>query len=79
VSRPFCRSCNRLRLTAEGRLRNCLFALDEQDVRPLLRGTPDDAALAEAIRRSVASKWEGHQINTARFVKPPRTMHAIGG
>jgi cyclic pyranopterin phosphate synthase len=79
VSRPFCRSCNRLRLTAEGKLRNCLFALDEVDVKPFLRGAPDDAALADAIRRNVAAKWEGHEINTAKFVKPPRTMHAIGG
>jgi len=79
VSRPFCRSCNRVRLTAEGRLRNCLFALDELDVRPLLRPAPDDDALADTLRRSVAAKWEGHQINTARFVKPGRTMHAIGG
>jgi cyclic pyranopterin phosphate synthase len=79
VSRPFCRSCNRVRLTAEGKLRNCLFALDETDVKPLLRERPDDAALAELIRHNVAVKWEGHEINTARFVKPPRTMHAIGG
>ena len=79
VSRPFCLSCNRLRLTAEGRLRNCLFALDEVDVRPFLRGRPDDTALAEAIRKNVSAKWEGHEINTARFVKPGRTMHAIGG
>lgn len=79
VSRPFCRTCNRIRLTAEGKLRNCLFALDEVDVRPLLRERPDDAKLAETIRRNVADKWEGHEINTARFVKPERTMHAIGG
>src|SRR5437763_15665856 len=80
VSRPFCASCNRLRLTAEGRLRNCLFALDETDVKGLLRrDVPDDAAIAETIRRVVWAKWEGHQINTARFVKPDRTMHAIGG
>jgi cyclic pyranopterin phosphate synthase len=79
VSRPFCMSCNRLRLTAEGKLRNCLFALDEVDVKPLLRGAPDDARLAELIRRNVRDKWEGHEINSARFVKPLRTMHAIGG
>jgi cyclic pyranopterin phosphate synthase len=66
-------------LTAEGKLRNCLFALDEADVKPLLRGRPDDAALAAVIRRTVWEKWEGHEINTARFVKPERTMHAIGG
>src|SRR5204863_9256873 len=79
VSRPFCRSCNRLRLTAEGKLRNCLFALDELDVKPLLRPAARAAELADALRQSVAAKWEGHQINTARFVKPARTMHAIGG
>jgi cyclic pyranopterin phosphate synthase len=79
ISRPFCLSCNRVRLTAEGKLRNCLFALNEVDVKPLLRGTPDDARLAEIIRQNVWDKWEGHEINTARFVKPQRTMHAIGG
>jgi cyclic pyranopterin phosphate synthase len=79
VSRPFCASCNRIRLTAEGKLRNCLFALDELDVKPLLRGGAADAEIAEQIRRSVAAKWEGHEINSARFVKPPRTMHTIGG
>jgi cyclic pyranopterin phosphate synthase len=79
VSRPFCKNCNRLRLTADGKLRNCLFALDEVDVRPHLRPAPDNAALAAAVRRNVATKWEGHEINTARFVRPDRTMHAIGG
>jgi cyclic pyranopterin phosphate synthase len=79
VSRPFCHRCNRIRLTADGKLRNCLFALDEADVKPLLRGPADDGSLAEIIRRSVRDKWEGHEINTARFVKPARTMHSIGG
>jgi cyclic pyranopterin phosphate synthase len=79
VSRPFCMSCNRLRLTCDGKLRNCLFALNEVDVKPLLRGRRDDAQLREAIRHNVRDKWEGHEINTARFIKPLRTMHAIGG
>ena len=79
VSRPFCASCNRVRLTSDGKLRNCLFALNEVDVKPYLRGTDDDAALATLIRQNVHDKWEGHEINTARFVKPLRTMHAIGG
>ena len=80
VSRPFCASCNRLRLTADGKLRNCLFALDEADVKGLLRGPGDcDAEIAEVVRKNVWAKWEGHEINTARFVKPGRTMHAIGG
>jgi cyclic pyranopterin phosphate synthase len=79
VSRPFCMSCNRLRLTCDGKLRNCLFALDEVDVKGLLRGTAPDSVIAEVIRQNVRAKWEGHEINTARFVKPQRTMHAIGG
>jgi GTP 3',8-cyclase len=79
VSRPFCLSCNRVRLTADGKLRNCLFALDEVDLKPLLRGDAPDEAIAELVRRNIAAKWEGHEINTARFVKPERTMHAIGG
>jgi cyclic pyranopterin phosphate synthase len=79
VTRPFCTSCNRVRLTADGKLRNCLFALDEADVKGLLRGGAADEAIAEVIRRNVRDKWEGHEINTARFIKPLRTMHAIGG
>jgi cyclic pyranopterin phosphate synthase len=79
VSRPFCASCNRLRLTADGKLRNCLFALDEVDVKGLLRRSAPDDEIAEVVRRNVRAKWEGHEINTARFIKPLRTMHAIGG
>jgi GTP 3',8-cyclase len=79
VSRPFCKSCNRIRLTADGKVRNCLFAHDEVDVKALLRSEGTEAAIAETIRRNVAAKWEGHEINSAKFVKPLRTMHAIGG
>jgi cyclic pyranopterin phosphate synthase len=79
VSRPFCLSCNRVRLTAEGKLRNCLFALEEVDLKPLLRGGAPAAQVAELVRRNIAAKWEGHEINTARFIKPLRTMHSIGG
>ena len=79
ISRPFCRSCNRIRLTADGKLRNCLFALDEVDVKRLLREGAADAEIADVIRRNVLGKWEGHEINTSRFIKPLRTMHAIGG
>jgi cyclic pyranopterin phosphate synthase len=79
VSRPFCLSCNRVRLTADGKLRNCLFAVQEADVKHLLRAGAPDEAIAEVIRRNVWDKWEGHEINTSRFVKPLRTMHAIGG
>lgn len=79
VSRPFCGNCNRLRLTSDGKIRNCLFALEETDAREMLRsGAPDDQ-IAQAIRDSVRAKWEGHQINTARFIQPDRAMHSIGG
>lgn len=79
ISRPFCRSCNRIRLTADGKLRHCLFALEETDVKTLMRRGDDDTAIAHAMRSTVWSKWEGHEINSSRFVKPQRTMHAIGG
>jgi cyclic pyranopterin phosphate synthase len=79
ISRPFCANCNRVRLTADGKLRNCLFALDEVDVKLPLRGGVPDQAIAELVRANVMAKWEGHEINTSRFIKPLRTMHAIGG
>jgi cyclic pyranopterin phosphate synthase len=79
VSRPFCQNCNRIRLTADGHLRYCLFALEETDVKPLLRGGASDEEIVDAIRATVAAKWEGHEINTARFVAPPRPMYSIGG
>ena len=79
ISRPFCQSCNRIRLTAEGKLRNCLFAHDEVDLKPLLRGNATPEEILEIVRKNVHAKWEGHEINTSRFIKPLRTMHAIGG
>ncbi len=79
VSRPFCLNCNRLRLTSDGKLRYCLFAIEEDDVKGLLRGGATDAEIAAVIRRNVAGKWEGHEINTTRFVAPPRPMYSIGG
>jgi GTP 3',8-cyclase len=79
VSRPFCLNCNRIRLTADGHLRYCLFAIEETDVKTLLRGGVSDAGIAEAIRATVMQKWEGHEINTGRFVAPPRPMYSIGG
>ena len=79
VSRPFCLNCNRLRLTADGKLRYCLFAIEEDDVKGLMRsGAPDDE-IAALIRRNVAAKWEGHEINSTKFVAPPRPMYSIGG
>ncbi len=79
VSRPFCLNCNRIRLTADGNLRNCLFAIEETDIKTMLRGGAGDEAIEEVIRGSVQGKWEGHEINTARFVAPPRPMYSIGG
>ena len=79
VSQPFCMSCDRFRITADGKVRNCLFSLEETDIRSLLRGGGTDAEIADAVRESVAAKWEGHQINTAKFIQPDRPMYSIGG
>ena len=79
VSRPFCMNCNRIRLTADGKLRYCLFAIEEDDVKALLRGGASDDEIAALLRRNIAGKWEGHEINSAKFVAPPRPMYSIGG
>lgn len=79
VSKPFCLNCNRLRLTADGMLRYCLFAIEETSVKDLLRDGSGDEAIAERVRENVRAKWIGHQINTQQFVPPPRPMYAIGG
>jgi cyclic pyranopterin phosphate synthase len=79
VSRPFCMNCNRLRLTADGKMRYCLFANEETDVRHLLRGDQSAHHLETAIRSSVWQKWIGHEINQAGFIAPQRPMYAIGG
>jgi GTP 3',8-cyclase len=79
VSRPFCLNCNRIRLTSDGKLRYCLFAIDETDVKAPLRAGASDEEIAAIVRATVRQKWIGHEINTARFVPPPRPMYAIGG
>jgi cyclic pyranopterin phosphate synthase len=79
VSKPFCLNCNRIRLTSDGKLRYCLFAIDETDVRPLLRTGGSDEDIAAAIRGNLAAKWPGHEINSAKFIPPPRPMSSIGG
>ncbi len=79
VSEPFCGACDRIRLTAEGQLRNCLFAVDETDLRPILRGDGTDDDLAAAISANVAGKWAGHSINKVTFIRPARSMSQIGG
>jgi cyclic pyranopterin phosphate synthase len=79
VSRPFCASCDRLRLTADGQVRNCLFARDESDLRAPLREGASDDELAERLRIAVAGKKKGHGIGEPGFVQPDRPMSAIGG
>ncbi len=79
VTRPFCGGCDRVRLTADGQLRNCLFATEESDLRALLRGGADDEAIEAAWRRTIARKGPGHDINSADFRQPERSMSAIGG
>jgi cyclic pyranopterin phosphate synthase len=79
VSKPFCMNCNRIRLTSDGKLRYCLFAIDETDVKDLLRDGATDEEVQAVIRQNVSEKWLGHEINSAKFVPPPRPMYAIGG
>jgi len=79
VSRPFCLNCNRIRLTSDGKLRYCLFALEETDVKGPLRAGASDEEIRGIIRSNVSKKWLGHEINSAKFVAPPRPMYAIGG
>ena len=79
VTRAFCESCDRIRLTAEGQFRNCLFAVQETDLRALLRSGATDDEVAEAIKADVGQKWAGHSIGQVTFIKPPRSMSQIGG
>ncbi|VAX36587.1 Cyclic pyranopterin phosphate synthase (MoaA) [hydrothermal vent metagenome] len=79
VSRPFCMSCNRFRVTADGKLRNCLFSLEETDVKSIMRGGGSDEEIQQAMSSCIAAKKEGHEINTSRFIQPDRPMYSIGG
>ena len=79
VTEPFCERCDRLRLTADGQLRNCLFSTVEWDARRLLREGADDDSLAALLRDCVAAKRAGHGIDTPAFERPARAMYQIGG
>jgi cyclic pyranopterin phosphate synthase len=79
VSRPFCERCNRLRVTADGCLRACLFSTREYDLHPALGASHPTEALAAAFAEAVAGKPAGHQIGRGGFVRPQRSMFAIGG
>lgn len=79
VTRSFCSTCDRIRLTSDGQLRNCLFAVRETDLRPILRGGGSDDELAAAIEAEVGRKWAGHSIGQVHFIRPARSMSQIGG
>ncbi|REF34976.1 GTP 3',8-cyclase MoaA [Thermasporomyces composti] len=79
VTRPFCGDCDRVRLTADGQVRNCLFAREESDLRTPLRAGASDEQLAALWRRAVATKQAGHGIDDPTFLQPSRPMSAIGG
>ncbi|MCL4523566.1 MAG: hypothetical protein M1451_06600, partial [Acidobacteria bacterium] len=79
VTQPFCGFCSRIRITADGKLRTCLFSKDDHDLRYMVRNGHTDANIADAIRAVVNDKEEGHRINQSDFVPPSRTMVYIGG
>jgi cyclic pyranopterin phosphate synthase len=79
VTKPFCGDCDRVRLTAEGQFRTCLFAADEFDLLAAMRSGESDDQIAARIERAVGTKWAGHNINQVTFVRPTRSMSQIGG
>jgi cyclic pyranopterin phosphate synthase len=79
ITKPFCGDCDRVRLTADGQFRTCLFATDEFDLLHLMRSGTSDDDLAVEIQRAVGTKWAGHQINQVNFIRPNRSMSQIGG
>jgi GTP 3',8-cyclase len=79
VSNPFCDHCNRIRMTADGKLRTCLFSTDETNLKEMIRSGKSDEKIAETIRQAVLIKEPGHKINLDDFERPDRAMHAIGG
>src|SRR5918993_2408043 len=79
VTKPFCGDCDRVRLTADGQLRTCLFATEEFDLRRAMRNGASDADIEACIEAAVGSKWAGHQINQVNFIRPTRSMSQIGG
>lgn len=79
VTKPFCGDCDRVRLTADGQFRTCLFETREFDLLKMMRAGATDDQVAEEIQRAVGTKWAGHQIGQVTFVKPRRTMSQIGG
>jgi cyclic pyranopterin phosphate synthase len=79
VTQPFCESCDRMRLSAEGQLRNCLFAHDHVDLRSILRSGGSDADVIAAVAGEVERKWAGHAIGQVHFIRPSKSMSQLGG
>ncbi|MEM1334247.1 MAG: GTP 3',8-cyclase MoaA, partial [Actinomycetota bacterium] len=79
VTKPFCGDCDRVRLTADGQFRTCLFATDHFDLLTALRAGETDRQLAARVEAAVATKWAGHQINQVNFIRPSKSMSQIGG
>jgi len=79
VTKPFCGDCDRVRLTAEGAFRTCLFATEEFDLRAAMRSGASDDDLAARIVAAVGTKWAGHRINQVDFIRPSKSMSQIGG
>ncbi len=79
VTKPFCGDCDRVRLTADGQFRTCLFATEEFDLLAALRSGETDDEIAARIEAAVGTKWAGHQINQVNFVRPGKSMSQIGG
>jgi len=79
VSNPFCDHCNRIRMTADGKLRTCLFSTDETDLKELIRSGATDEKIIDALKQAILIKEPGHKINLDSFERPTRAMHAIGG
>jgi cyclic pyranopterin phosphate synthase len=79
VSEPFCEQCNRVRITSDGKLRTCLFSLEETDLKALVRSGEGDETIRQVLNDAVRNKERGHLINRPEFVRPSRTMSQIGG
>ena len=79
VTRNFCSTCDRVRLTADGQFRTCLFATQDHDLRTLLRNDATEAELVASIAKAVSGKWAGHSIGQVNFIRPNRSMSQIGG
>ena len=79
VTKPFCGDCDRVRLTADGQFRTCLFATSGYDLRAMLRAGATDDAIAAEVRRAVGAKWAGHSIGQVHFIRPDKTMSQLGG